>query len=77
MWNKIITDTLLEIQHELTFRIPLPVTEFVYFPHNRTLFPRCPRCNITLEREYMQFCTNCGQLLSWDDCPHSIIQFIF
>lgn len=77
MLDKITADIILKIQNELAFRTPLSVTEFVYFPHNKTLFPRCPRCNITLEREYMHFCTNCGQLLSWDKASFTMIRFIF
>ena len=25
----------------------------------------CPRCHITLEREFVTFCDRCGQKLSW------------
>lgn len=27
----------------------------------------CPRCHITLEREFMSFCDRCGQHLDWTD----------
>lgn len=28
-------------------------------------FPICPRCKITMEREYQSFCDRCGQALHW------------
>jgi len=30
-----------------------------------TSFPICPRCKITMEREYQSFCDRCGQALYW------------
>ena len=27
----------------------------------------CPRCHITMEREFMSFCDRCGQHLDWTD----------
>ncbi len=29
-------------------------------------YPVCPRCSITLEREYQAFCDRCGQRLDWE-----------
>ena len=26
----------------------------------------CPRCKIPMEREFVNFCSNCGQKLSWE-----------
>lgn len=31
-----------------------------------TSYPICPRCDCTLDREYMQYCDRCGQRLSWE-----------
>lgn len=28
-------------------------------------YPMCPRCRVTLEREYQNFCDRCGQKLKW------------
>ena len=47
------------------YRIPLPVREILQLP-NGTCYPICPRCNMTIEREYMCFCDRCGQKLSWE-----------
>lgn len=50
---------------ELGFRRPMAVTEVVYFPRCGDSFPRCPRCHLTIDREYMHFCDRCGQRLDW------------
>ena len=48
----------------ITYRTPLPVTKvMVYF--DDTAYPLCPRCSMALEREYVFFCDQCGQKLSW------------
>lgn len=28
-------------------------------------YPVCPRCDVSLEREYQAYCDRCGQALSW------------
>ena len=57
-----ITRALL---NALTYRTPLPVTRVMaYF--DDTAYPLCPRCASALEREYVFFCDQCGQKLSWD-----------
>ena len=52
---------------QLSYRRPMRVTAIVYFPqcHPPVSFPRCPRCEITMEREYQSYCDRCGQQLSW------------
>lgn len=47
-----------------SFRLPMTVTEIHLF-RNRTAYPVCPRCRMTLEREYQGFCDRCGQALNW------------
>ena len=50
-----------------SYRQGMPVTELVVFPsgHSKTGYYRCPRCRITMEREFMSYCDRCGQHLSW------------
>lgn len=48
----------------LTYRQPLRVTDILVLG-NGYCFPVCPRCGITLEREYMHYCDRCGQCLEW------------
>ena len=45
----------------------MTVREVVYFPRSSSSFSRCPRCRLTMDREYMSFCDRCGQKLDWTD----------
>ena len=47
------------------YRIPLPIRNVLQFPDGNC-YPICPRCDRTIEREYMSFCDRCGQRLAWD-----------
>ena len=47
------------------YRIPLPIREVLQY-HDGNCYPICPRCDRTIEREYMSFCDRCGQRLAWD-----------
>ena len=49
----------------ITYRVPLSVTKIIVYA-DRTSYPICPRCAMSLEREYMVFCDRCGQKLNWD-----------
>lgn len=53
----------------VTCRIPLPVTKVIAY--TSTTYPVCPRCDLSLEREYMSFCDRCGQRLNWDLFEHA------
>lgn len=48
----------------VTYRVPLSVTKVIAYTNDS--YPICPRCNLSLEREYMSFCDRCGQKLNWD-----------
>ena len=54
---------------DLRFRIPKPVTSAYCFhlPEQLAIYPVCPQCKHILPKEYLNFCPNCGQSLSWDD----------
>lgn len=49
----------------ITYRIPLMVTAILLFD-NGVSYPICPRCDCTIDREYMRFCDRCGQRLGWE-----------
>ena len=49
---------------ELSFRRPMAVTEALRFRTGGS-YPVCPRCGVTMEREYQNFCDRCGQRLEW------------
>ena len=46
------------------YRMKMPVTEVMLFPDGSSYYV-CPRCHITMEREFMHFCDRCGQRLDW------------
>jgi len=48
-----------------SYRIPLPVTKVIVYSCG-TAYPICPRCLLSLEREYQAFCDRCGQRLNWN-----------
>lgn len=59
---KRITRLFLEA---ITYRVPLSVTKVIVY-RDGTTYPICPRCLMSLDREYMSFCDRCGQKLNWD-----------
>ena len=56
----------------LTYRQPLKVVQILLLK-NGDCFPVCPRCGITLEREYMSYCDRCGQCLEWKEYKKAIL----
>lgn len=53
-----------ELEDAVSYRTPIPVSKILWFKKNYA-FPICPRCNVTLDREYQSFCDRCGQRLDW------------
>ena len=45
------------------FRTPMQVTEISHM--GGSYYPICPRCDTTIDREYMSYCDRCGQSLNW------------
>ena len=40
------------------------IEEIMVFPNGMGYYV-CPRCHMTLEREFMAYCDRCGQHLGW------------
>lgn len=57
----------LSLLNQLLYRLPMAVNEICVFSHcsDGPAYPVCPRCAATMEREYMAFCSRCGQRLDW------------
>lgn len=56
------------LYHFAAYRQPMPVREYVLYQGafgKASVFFLCPRCNLTMEREYQSFCDRCGQCLNW------------
>ncbi len=46
------------------YRSPLQIAQVRIF-QNRHAYYVCPRCDSSLDREYMAYCDRCGQCLNW------------
>ena len=62
-----LADYSVCFQLMLTYRIPMRVETAVILPHwpHDNLYYRCPRCQRLLEREFLSYCSSCGQCLDW------------
>ena len=47
-----------------SFRCAMLVTEVMVFPNGYAYYV-CPRCSVTMVREFMSYCDRCGQHLNW------------
>lgn len=52
----------------VSYRIPRAVTQ-VCLHTGGDSYPICPRCDSSLDREYIGFCDRCGQRLEWGIFP--------
>ena len=60
-----------------SYRRPMSVTEVFYYVDSLigpTTYPICPRCGMTMEREYQSYCDRCGQALDWDGLEKAVIR---
>ena len=62
-----LTDLSVCFQLMLAYHVPMKVTKAVIFLRwpKDNIFYRCPRCQQLLEREWMAYCSRCGQCLDW------------
>lgn len=56
VWNCLI--------FQFGFRQQMPVAEIMVYSDG-TAYYICPRCHVTMDREFVDFCDCCGQHLSW------------
>ena len=59
-----------KITEALSYRKEMKVTH-IHEYRNEDQFSVCPRCDKVIEREYTNFCVNCGQKLNWD--VHAVV----
>lgn len=52
-----------------SYRKGMLVNEVMVFEtwFGKTGYYVCPRCKITMDREFMSFCDRCGQKLNWEN----------
>ena len=51
-----------------SYRRPMQVKEYILYEGTfgeESAYYLCPRCDVTMEREYQSYCDRCGQCLSW------------
>ena len=53
------------VEEMISHRTPMQVREKILHPGDMSIFPLCPRCDISFEYEYQKFCRYCGQKLKW------------
>lgn len=58
---------LMFLMNLASYRIAMPVSELMVFESRRRTdyYYVCPRCGITLDREFVAYCDRCGQHLDW------------
>ena len=54
-----------------SYRSPMPVTKLRKY--RTTAYYICPRCSITMEREFMAYCDRCGQCLDWKNYKKAVV----
>lgn len=66
---------IIDFEEAVSYRTPSPVSAVRCFrvPSGVSSYPVCPRCQITIEREYQAFCDRCGQALDWKTFPKAIV----
>lgn len=68
-------DILRISQKQAEYRSAMPVEEFhqVPFENGTTCYPICPRCGGIIDREYQEYCDQCGQRLGWNDIDKATV----
>ena len=63
----------LSLLEQLCYRRPLQVTRVlrIHTSQGTSSYPLCPRCAISLDRDYIAFCDRCGQMLDWSSFSHA------
>lgn len=46
-----------------SYRAPMQIKQLRKY--QSTSYYVCPRCNVTMDREFMRYCDRCGQRLDW------------
>lgn len=54
-------------EKELLYRKAKQINTINYLKSEAFLAPLCPTCRAPIFIEYINFCPNCGQKLSWKD----------
>lgn len=61
----------------LTYRRPKPVRDLIVYTatlHSDSYYV-CPRCRISIDREFTAYCDRCGQCLNWEGYEHARVLY--
>lgn len=67
---KTLPEDIEALKELASFQIPMKVNELVslhIYDDQDSLFYVCPKCKISLERDFQSYCDRCGQRLDWKD----------
>lgn len=59
---------ILKLMGLASYQIPMQIVNFIVYLDSSYGYEKyyvCPRCQIPLERDFMSFCSCCGQKLDW------------
>ncbi len=63
-----------EFVHEaVTYRQKLPINEIKLYEKENSIYALCPRCRATIERDYLNYCSCCGQKIDWKNWTNAQI----
>ena len=59
------------VEESISYRQPMQVREILVCPGHmydfniKHIYPICPRCGVSFEYDYQNYCGHCGQRLKW------------
>lgn len=58
-----------------SYRIPMQVRKVRIIGTDQlgNCYPVCPKCGLTMDREYQSYCDRCGQALTWRNYKNAIV----
>lgn len=61
----------------IVYNIPaMQVNRVIYNSNLKSCFSLCPNCDCYLDREYVNYCSYCGQKLSWKNFSKIKIEIV-
>lgn len=73
--NSIDQVPLKTILYQFRYRVPMRISEVMNFQtfEGESSYYVCPRCKVTMDREFTSFCSRCGQRLDWSDYENATV----
>ena len=59
------------LKEKLSYRKSMLVHSAIVYQNNN-MYAKCPKCNNTIDRDFQDFCSGCGQCLNWDNFPSNV-----